>query len=494
MIMDRRRLITLFSLLLAGCSSKVGTLNITVVHSPNPEQDPFHLESVSDLRVRVDAPGVLVGPEEFPINARSGTLSEVPVGSDREVTVEGLGPEGNVVSRGRTGPFEITSGDNHLSLYVGLMDSFSYINAERLSASRAFHTATLLTNGSVLISGGITGSAPWRPEAGVSLTRPTDSTELIDGNALSTSPSGRMAEPRVGHTATLLDSGNVLIAGGALPASSSSDAGPPSPDGGTADAAATTVPLVEVFQNGRFIGNETMFTPRAWHRAALTVEGVVLAGGMATEGASISKAELYRNGTLENMPGMLVKRRAFTLTTLADGTLVAAGGLDNTGKPLASTELYSPGSALWKSGPDLKSARAYHTATLLDDGTLLILGGLSVDGNTTDLIELYDPSHNTIRQLEREQQTSRWAHTATLLTDGRILVVGGFALNVNGSPIAMALEVQYFGGTAIQVKPLATLNEARAGHTATLLQSGMLLITGGISSGGPSRSAEVFVY
>jgi len=71
-----------------------------------------------------------------------------------------------------------------------------------MAAGRSTHTATLLPNGTVLVAGGL-------GESGAPAFA-----ELYDPKTGSWSPSGSMIEPRFWHTATLLLDGTVLVAGG----------------------------------------------------------------------------------------------------------------------------------------------------------------------------------------------------------------------------------------------------------------------------------------
>jgi hypothetical protein len=74
-----------------------------------------------------------------------------------------------------------------------------------MTTQRMFHTATLLTNGKVLIAGGFALGSGWPVWA---------SAELYDPLSGSFSASSSMTTPRHDHSATLLPDGRILIAGG----------------------------------------------------------------------------------------------------------------------------------------------------------------------------------------------------------------------------------------------------------------------------------------
>lgn len=85
-----------------------------------------------------------------------------------------------------------------VELYDPATDSWS--SASSLATARDFHTATILLSGKVLVAGGL-GS-----DGGA---------ELYDPDNNRWNPAGRLARARLFHTATLLKSGQVLVAGGA---------------------------------------------------------------------------------------------------------------------------------------------------------------------------------------------------------------------------------------------------------------------------------------
>jgi uncharacterized protein (TIGR03437 family) len=86
-----------------------------------------------------------------------------------------------------------------------------------MNALRANHTATLLPDGNVLISGGSSGiSLTTTSGTGMSFYCCVASAELYDSNSGVFAEIPSMSTARGGHTATLLNSGDVLIAGGGM--------------------------------------------------------------------------------------------------------------------------------------------------------------------------------------------------------------------------------------------------------------------------------------
>ena len=153
--------------------------------------------------------------------------------------------------------------------------------------ARGFQTATLLSDGRVLIAGGAT--------AGISVGKILASAELYDPKTGTFSPTGSMITARGGQTATLLSDGRVLIAGGSdlrLIAGGSDlrliAGGSDSPGDSLAGGSLASAELYDP-TTGRFSPTGSMTTARVGQTATLLSDGrVLIAGG------SDSSAELYQ--------------------------------------------------------------------------------------------------------------------------------------------------------------------------------------------------------
>jgi centrosomal CEP192-like protein/galactose oxidase-like protein/Kelch motif protein len=284
-------------------------------------------------------------------------------------------------------------------------------------------------------------------------------------------PTGSMNTARNGHSATLLNNGKVLVAGG-------------TGNLGTASA--------ELYDpaTGTFTTTGSMTTTRQGPSATLLSNGKVLvAGGSGgSDGLFLASAELYdpATGTFTATGAMNNARGGQTATLLNNGEVLVAGGSGNSDDTtyMASAELYDPATGTFTATGSMTTARYGHSATLLNNGKVLLAGGLG-EGLDLASAELYDPATGTFTTTG-SMTTTRQGQTATLLNNGQVLIAGG----LNGTPqgIAMATAELYDPATGI-FTATGSMTSARVGQTATLLNNGKVLVAGGDASG---VSAELY--
>ena len=226
---------------------------------------------------------------------------------------------------------------------------------------------------------------------------------------------------------------------------------------------------------------------------------ILVAGGFTDVEVALASAEVYDPSAEAFSPtgSMADARGLHTATRLADGRVLIAGGGPaswvSTAFPyLASAELYDPATGTFLPTGTMTMPREDHTATLLEDGRVLIVGGNDEGSHTTPTAELYDPSTGTFSPTG-SLGTARGFHTATRLADGRVLIAGGdvAAWDDNGPFLASAEIYDPASGTFSPAGPLA---EGRSHHAATLLPDGRVLVAGGVANGGSTSlaSAELF--
>jgi hypothetical protein len=330
-----------------------------------------------------------------------------------------------------------------------------------LKVPRGLHTATLLPNNKVLVAYGSNSSAYNNAAGYVGLS----SIEVYDpGTGRFTEIVGDDGAGIYGHTATLLQNGEVLLAGGFVNSvwdyggSSSSDNGV-----GLYDSA-----------TGVFSGTGNMTANRGDHTATLLANGKVLIAGGADQdptGTGLASAELYdpSTGTFTQTGSMAVGRFLHTATLLQNGkVLIVGGALTSASDPVATAEVYDPSTGIFTMTGAMATAREQHTATLLPDGSVLIVGGTTSTGATATA-EVYDPSTGSF-SVTGSMAEGRTFHTATLLPNGNVLVAGGG--DENSTAEVYDPGTGYFSITG-------GMEIGRSGHTATLLPNGSVLVAGG---------------
>jgi hypothetical protein len=383
----------------------------------------------------------------------STTAQGVATVSNGLVTAVAVGSaQIRATSEGKTGDVTIT------------VTTYPWSATGSLTTGRTLHTATLLADGRVLVTGGQTLDTP----------QSLRSSELYNPTTGSWTATGNMTTPRVNHVAVRLQDGRVLVAGGT--------------------DQQTRLSSAEIYNpaTGTWTATGSLVTARQLAAAVLLNNGRVLIIGGSGSNANLdplSSTEMYNpaNSQWASAAPMSVGRVGFTALLLSTGKILVAGGAAgtfSTPQLHSSAELYEPLTGQWTGTGFFLTARAFHAAVLLANGSPLMVGGsnfLSVAYGATDIYDLVSGGWTATGSL----LTPRLSHTATRLPNGNVLVAGGTgALGVLGS-------VEVYNPATGTWSAAAALRVARLNHAAVLLTNGKVLVVGG-QGAGASTSAELF--
>jgi hypothetical protein len=308
-------------------------------------------------------------------------------------------------------------------------------------------TATLLPDGQVLVAGAGSGQGA------------TPSAELYNPATGRWAVTGAMNIPRVNFTATLLPDGQVLAVGGS----------------GGGENALSSAELYDP-ATGTWSVTGSLHQGRFGQSATLLPDGqVLIAGGENAKFALLASAELYNPATGKFSPAgsMTTAREGQSATLLNNGQVLLAGGTGAT----AATELYNPATGKFTATGSMSAPRGTNVGTLLPGGDVLVTGRAQL------FAERYHPAtgqwSNASTGLPACSSISecRRGSSATLLGTGSVLVAGGFT-GLEQNPATTSSAMLYDPGTNTWTAT-GSMEIGRAGHTATLLKNGQVLIAGG---------------
>lgn len=238
-----------------------------------------------------------------------------------------------------------------------------------MNFSHAFHTSTVLSDGKVLIAGGVLGPANNADATSTEVYLPTTDAFV---------PGPNLPEPRQGHTTTVLKNNKILLVGNSNGNSAKAVVLP--------DAAAASVGVAtDALNFGRYNHAASLLS----NGAALTNDMVLVTGGF---GNNPKSAELYNPTDNKWYPaGNMSEARALhTSTLLRNGKVLIIGGYNNTSGTLSTIEIFNPAvfsfstpQTSWSTLTKvLNTARASHTSTLLSNDNVFVVGTYLQGGGT----------------------------------------------------------------------------------------------------------------
>ncbi|MEN8148749.1 MAG: kelch repeat-containing protein [Planctomycetota bacterium] len=271
-----------------------------------------------------------------------------------------------------------------------------------MNEARMEHTATLLADGKVLITGG-------RGTGGTYL----DTAEIYDPDAKSfTLLTETMQEARHNHAATLLRDGRVLLCGGANV-------------DGVEETAEIFDPETETFASAGVMGEA-----RTMAKAVLLPAGRVLVSGGEGALGGLETVEIFDpvSGSfiatdIANDMSQVRLGHSLTSTTHDPIAAVAAGGSDAAG-PSATVDRFDWVQDTFTAGATMQDARSGHIAVLLGDGKILMAGGTS-DAGIAPTGDIYDVDGDSMDTPNGEMLVPVAYASVACLVNGRPVIFGG---------------------------------------------------------------------
>jgi hypothetical protein len=344
--------------------------------------------------------------------------------------------------------------------------SGSFALTGSLTTARYDHTATLLANGEVLVTGGLGANGIYAPLASAEIYNPTKGKWTVTGS---------MSVGRFAFTATLLPNGEVLVTGGSTYASS-------------------CFATAELYNpsTGQWTSTGSMTQPRCYHRATLLPSGEVLVAGgvdsLYNSPDTSATAELYNpsTGTWQITGSLNTSRASDGAVLLGNGQVLVAGGY-NTSKGtttgLASAELYDPSKGSWSLTGSMRLANDPSPLILLPNSDVLV----------GDVAQFYNPGTATWINTGALPTIAGPPSQESLLNTGNVLA-SGTRCTYSGCG-HKATEYCYLYTTSTNMwSRTGNMNAPRLGHSSTLLPSGEVLVAGGYygSYFTPLSSAELY--
>lgn len=326
---------------------------------------------------------------------------------------------------------------------TGAFESTLSISVGSQVLPSAFHTATKMLNGTVLLWGGeqyLGGASNVPAPRATALVFDPDDT-IYRAVPSRTTPKNLV---RSRHGAALDTNGMVLIAGGL------------GRDPASQLTAVAEVEWYDPVTSGTFVV-APLGPPRLDPSVAAVQGGSVIAVAGGSDGGTMLRDVTYYSydGTAfkptGSSPQLGAARRSAAVATARNGDdllLFGGHGDPNNVAPLSSTEVVGTRNNTVGDGPNV-GARGDACAATLKDGTLLVIGGRTVDAlgqppHSDANVTIIKPSSSGgfATSIGPSLATARYAHTCTTLADGSVLVLGGIK-ETNGVPEVLQDAVIY---------------------------------------------------
>jgi hypothetical protein len=464
------RLALLLALACASCGGQSGTLSITIVVPMN--DDPF--AEAANAHIVVGNPAVVdqtvaVSGGHFNTSVKITPPSSDSTADVGQVTIEALDASGAVIAHGHSPPIAILAQDAVIAVWVGRVGKVG-VAPSAFSVGRTEMAAVALPRLGALYAGG-------RASTGV-----VNNSEVYDVYSQQLVVASPIPSPRAGAVGLGFDRSDQAT-GAAMLVGGTSDA--------TLFSTATQFdPLADVNGTWADVKTDDTLARDLPTIAALSDGSFLLSGGKDASGAPLTTATVVSSPLTLSIAAttnpMMAARIGHTATPV-----MAAGGagvlLFGGAKTGPASELYLQSSHSFTAADLGMPSRTGHSATLLADGRVLVAGGIDDSGKATASGFLVTPSTLAVEKRPTLLATARTAHVAAL-AGGELVVCGGS--DATGAPLATC---EALDGTTLAHKRDISLAVGRSGASFIPVDSGDLILAGGVDkSGSPIPSIEIY--
>ena len=327
-----------------------------------------------------------------------------------------------------------------------------------MSTKRTYHKSVTFLDGRVLVTGGYDGS------------NTLSSCELYNPNIGLWTTAASMQQLRSGHTLSLLPSGFVLVTGG---------------------TSGTSCELYDP-TNNIWVYTDSMHYHRGGKAVTLSNNDILVIGGVDIAPPPLSSCEIYdyNTGLWDTTCSMVYPRSSHNALVLNDGRVLVTGGRNS--YPSVSSEIYNSQTDSWDTCSSMNIRRYLHEAALLNDGTALIVGGDNSYSAGTFLrsCERYDPVLDTF--IVTDSMTNmRTDHAVVKLAGGVVLAAAGYYYDY-GYNVLNQCEI-YDPASGVW-RETGAMTTPRRYHSAVILKSGKILVTGGDNLAGVTSTCEIYSW
>ncbi|MBA3818604.1 MAG: hypothetical protein H0X17_06900 [Deltaproteobacteria bacterium] len=462
------------ALLLGACSDVV--VIAPVIDGPPPGSAAAAFPDLDTIELSI----ALAGEPDDLVTAsfKRGEQLELPgVPYGENLVIHMIGRlDGAEVAAGRTCPFAVRTGEAPPSPHLYFARTSKWATAGTPpSALRDGATALTDRDGSGLYIGGVDPGAI--PIVGV---------DRFD------TANGRFEElasvvPRRNGAAAQLGDGRIVIGGG------TAQNGQPVAVLELLTVESATGARVEVIPDSPLVGHS------APAFVSLSDGRVVAFGGSDAASAPIGQlVEITPDGAgvtqrVLQRAALAIPRKGHTATRLTDdlgAPVLLLGGLDAANQPVARAELYKPlleeMAPAGQFAPLMRMPRHNHEAVRLPDGSVLIVGGLDASGVPVRTLELFTFDSGFVEAGTLPLTAGIIDFSVTTLPDGRILIAGGRDAFNNPVATTFVVRLDPLGG-GIDIVTTDRLATPRTRHQATLLCDGTVMLLGGTLIAAPSE-------